>query len=276
MNYARKEIITPVLEDEKTETETDPRLQAEIQYQLERLLKMQSGKLTPEQLAKKIAIEHLNLENRADHDELVAEVLNRRGFINYLDNRLQQYHRDRQNGRTAVGSILFIDYDDFKRTNDKYGQAIGDEVLKATGRLTSRSVRPNDGVGRYSGGADEFLVFLDGAELDAAVLVADRIRQDIREVVNEILPQPRDWIQTVSIGVRSTPSDAELINYGSREDRRSFIERWIHETNVVTKNSAKVAGKDKIGVMQDDGKIQTASIKTVTEGQPPIITYHDP
>ena len=276
MNYARKEMITPGLEDEKTGAEVDPRLQSAIQYHLERIMKVLSGELTPEQLAQKMAVEQLSLEDQAEHDALVPEALNRRGFINYLDNRLQQYRRDRQNGRTEIGSILFIDYDDFKRTNDKYGLARSDEVLKATGRLASRSVRPNDRVGRYSGGADEFLVFLEKTELNTAVMVANRIRQDINEVVNEILPHPRDWIQTVSIGVRSTPSEAELINYESREDREGFIERWIHEASVATKKSAKIAGKNKIGVMLDDGRIQTASVKTGAEGQPTTITYHNP
>ncbi len=56
-------------------------------------------------------------------------------------------------------SVLFLDLDDFKEINDRYGHQAGDEVLKAVARLLSESIREIDIVARFGG--DEFVIILD-------------------------------------------------------------------------------------------------------------------
>ncbi len=77
----------------------------------------------------------------------------------------------------AAGSplgVIFLDLDDFKGVNDEHGHGTGDLVLiEAVRRITS-CVRDSDTVGRIGG--DEFLVVCaDTPDLDAVMLVANRI-----------------------------------------------------------------------------------------------------
>ncbi|MFC5068086.1 GGDEF domain-containing protein [Flaviflagellibacter deserti] len=92
------------------------------------------------------------LEAMAVIDPL-TEVLNRRGFDRSLALALDQHVRY----GTEV-SIAVIDIDDFKAINDRFGHAVGDEVLVRVARLLRASLRASDIVARTGG--DEFVVLL--------------------------------------------------------------------------------------------------------------------
>jgi diguanylate cyclase (GGDEF)-like protein len=73
-------------------------------------------------------------------------------------------------------AVLFIDLDDFKRMNDRYGHQSGDEILSELGRRLSGVVRPYDVVARVGG--DEFVVILTRlSSLAEAKLLAERIME---------------------------------------------------------------------------------------------------
>ncbi len=104
------------------------------------------------------------LEHRATFDPLTG-CLNRASVLNNLDLQI------------AAGSpigVIFLDLDGFKGVNDEHGHSTGDLVLiEAVRRITS-CVRDSDTVGRIGG--DEFLVVCaDTPDLDAVMLVANRI-----------------------------------------------------------------------------------------------------
>ena len=70
-------------------------------------------------------------------------------------------------------ALVLFDIDHFKQINDEHGHAIGDEALKRVARCTREMLRSHDVFGRIGG--DEFLLLLPGAQVDEALLVADRI-----------------------------------------------------------------------------------------------------
>ncbi|PXA69971.1 putative bifunctional diguanylate cyclase/phosphodiesterase [Cryobacterium arcticum] len=73
-------------------------------------------------------------------------------------------------------AVLFIDLDDFKRMNDRYGHQAGDEILSELGRRLSAVVRPYDVVARVGG--DEFVVILTRlSSLAEAKVLAERIME---------------------------------------------------------------------------------------------------
>jgi diguanylate cyclase (GGDEF)-like protein len=78
-------------------------------------------------------------------------------------------------GLTPGATLLSLDLDLFKRINDTYGHAVGDEVLRAVGaRLLAQARRPQDVAGRLGG--DEFALFLPGlANVDTAMRRADDV-----------------------------------------------------------------------------------------------------
>ncbi|MEP1442043.1 MAG: GGDEF domain-containing protein [Hyphomicrobiales bacterium] len=92
------------------------------------------------------------LEKIAVEDELTG-LLNRRGFLNSLDNAISYAHR-----YSASACLLFIDLNEFKTINDTYGHKAGDFILKTTGKRLRGQVRQSDIVGRLGG--DEFAILL--------------------------------------------------------------------------------------------------------------------
>jgi two-component system cell cycle response regulator len=76
--------------------------------------------------------------------------------------------------RNGGAAVLLIDVDRFKTVNDTLGHAAGDMVLREVAERIRAHIRAADVVARYGG--EEFLVVMSGAELDDAVLVAERLR----------------------------------------------------------------------------------------------------
>ncbi len=77
-------------------------------------------------------------------------------------------------------SIAFIDLDDFKQINDRWGHLVGDEVLRNFAKTLLRHVRGSDIVARYGG--EEFLVVLPGIAGDMAASVVRRILSEVSRI----------------------------------------------------------------------------------------------
>jgi len=100
------------------------------------------------------------LERDADTDPLV-DVYNRRAFMREI--RRAQTVSERYHIPSAV---IFLDLNQFKSVNDRFGHAIGDDLLRQVGDAMNTSVRDCDLVGRLGG--DEFGVLLFKTELTEA------------------------------------------------------------------------------------------------------------
>ena len=74
--------------------------------------------------------------------------------------------------------LIFVDLDDFKEVNDRYGHAAGDYLLRAVGDRLKRCVNEADTLARIGG--DEFAILING-ELEEPEVVADRLRMALRE-----------------------------------------------------------------------------------------------
>ncbi len=109
----------------------------------------------------------LELEHRALHDALTG-LANRAVLHDRLSQRLQERHR-----RGSV-VVLFIDLDEFKQVNDRYGHAAGDEVLMQVAERLRGVVRAGDTLARLAG--DEFVVVCrDVRDPVEAELLAERV-----------------------------------------------------------------------------------------------------
>lgn len=125
----------------------------------------------------------------ATHDALTG-VFNRRRF----DEKLAEYSLlFQRTGRTFA--LLFIDADHFKRINDTYGHAVGDDVLSQLAALIQANTRATDFVARYGG--EEFAVLLPDIEApESPDVVAEKIRAAVAAAPFATVDQV-----TVSIGV---------------------------------------------------------------------------
>lgn len=76
-------------------------------------------------------------------------------------------------------SLAMVDIDRFKRFNDEFGHATGDDVLRLVAYALKNNVRSRDLVSRYGG--DEFAVLLPNASLEEAMRIGDQIRRAVAE-----------------------------------------------------------------------------------------------
>ncbi len=132
---------------------------------------------------------------RTARTDALTQLANRRHF----DEVLKQVWADAQSRRTGV-AILLLDVDHFKAYNDLYGHPAGDACLKAVAQAMAPCVRKGGDVMARWGG-EEFAVVMSGASMEAARLLAERIRQAVLELQ---LPHPGSGcadVVTVSIGV---------------------------------------------------------------------------
>jgi diguanylate cyclase (GGDEF)-like protein len=99
-------------------------------------------------------------------------------------------------------SLLFIDLDDFKAVNDRFGHGAGDLVLKTVAARLVDAGRKGDSVARRGG--DEFTVLLP----DAGPIDASRIAVRLRHVISQPIPIGDEYVQVHgSIGIASAPED---------------------------------------------------------------------
>jgi diguanylate cyclase (GGDEF)-like protein/PAS domain S-box-containing protein len=114
----------------------------------------------------------LQLRQQALYDTLTG-LANRAFFHERLRHAIKLRHDEGH----ATG-LLYIDLDDFKGINDRWGHDLGDEVLREIGRRIEQSVRPGDTAARLGG--DEFAVVLtEPLTPEEAVGVAERLLKEI-------------------------------------------------------------------------------------------------
>jgi len=112
------------------------------------------------------------------HELLVAntrlEQLSRTDSLTGLSNRRALDSARASAERDWTGAVLMIDIDHFKQVNDEHGHGCGDLVLVALGQILSANTRAEDRVLRWGG--EEFLIVSRRIDIDAALLLAERIR----------------------------------------------------------------------------------------------------
>lgn len=128
------------------------------------------------------------LEHLVRSDPLTG-LFNRRGFEFQLDFAMALARRS---GRPL--SVLVIDVDHFKRINDRHGHDAGDQVLRTLAQVFRQRLRESDVLARMGG--EEFLVLLPDTTADAAVAIAEQLRELLAAT-----PMAHQETVTASIGV---------------------------------------------------------------------------
>ena len=112
------------------------------------------------------------LNHQAQHDAL-TQLPNRLLLIDRLTQSIAQAHR-----HGKMFAVMFIDLDNFKPINDKYGHHAGDNILKQVASQLKQCIREGDTAARLGG--DEFvLIILDISSIDDCEKVAAKILHDI-------------------------------------------------------------------------------------------------
>jgi diguanylate cyclase (GGDEF)-like protein len=155
-------------------------------------LEARNGELTRLRLALETVNQRLK---RLVAVDALTGIANRRHFDRALDQELRRARRD---GKPL--SLVFLDLDEFKRFNDTYGHARGDDVLRQVAQTLDETFRRGgDLVARYGG--EEFAVVLPGVDARRAGLYAERLRRRIWTLAIPYAASPLSDRVTISGGV---------------------------------------------------------------------------
>lgn len=173
-------------------------------------------------LARRVRRQNRELDELSRTDMLTG-LSGRRDWQERAEHELRRRHRI---GHPAC--LLMLDIDRFKHINDRYGHAVGDEVIRAVAGVIRDGIRSIDIAGRFGG--DEFGVVLEGTRYRQAALVAERIRRGVEWIALQSAPSVHC---SVSIGI------AELI------DNHATLREWLEAADNALYR-AKSAGRNRI------------------------------
>jgi diguanylate cyclase (GGDEF)-like protein len=142
-------------------------------------------------------------------------------------------------------TAVMVDLDHFKALNDVYGHERGNEALAAVGQILTSGVRTSDFAGRYGG--EEFIVLLPETDRAGGVVLAEKLRRSIAQLVLPEVDRPI----TASFGVASLPDDgldgptlvraADRALYQAKSEGRDRVVASRHSERVSPPSTASVS-----------------------------------
>ena len=186
------------------------------------------------------------LEALADTDGLTA-LFNRRYFDALLVRELQRTTRY----KTPMGVVLF-DIDHFKRINDSFGHAMGDEVLRNVGHIVTSGVRVTDSGARYGG--EEFGIVFTQTVSQGVSEVTERLRVRLAEFSHVYQGQTLQCTASFGISVcdgkGSVPNARELVEradralYHAKHAGRNCVVLWTPELELMLDEEERRAAEN--------------------------------
>jgi diguanylate cyclase (GGDEF)-like protein len=185
-----------------------------VLFSYRRIEKLESEMVKRHEVEKRLLKSEQTYKDLSITDDL-TQLYNSRHFYEKLKEEIDRLSRYKQ-----PLSLLLIDIDDFKKINDEYGHLKGDKALKIAGRIFQDCLRTTDTAYRYGG--EEFTILLPGTGIEAAMNVAERIRNrfathDFSLIANETLNI------SVSIGATQFKLGEKMEAFVKRTDDALYV-----------------------------------------------------
>lgn len=178
--------------------------------------------------------------SRLDH---LTGLFNSRYFHVRLQDEIARCDRD-----GSELSVLFVDLDNFKTINDRFGHLAGSWTLREVARVLSEHVPAASVLARYGG--DEFVVLLPGSDLGQACRAAEELRRSIRELTlfdTETEPDgPGQRLPSVQCSIGVASYQEHLGPGGSKRRRENVLLRLADAAMY----RAKAAGRNRVEVAE--------------------------
>ncbi|HWM01361.1 MAG TPA: EAL domain-containing protein, partial [Actinophytocola sp.] len=202
-------------------------------YRVDDVTRWREHSLDPEQRD----VWQAELVRLADEDPLTG-LLNRRALTRELERRL---------ALGESGALLLLDLDNFKDINDLRGHHAGDQVMRTLADVLRGRLHEGQSLGRLGG--DEFAVVLSDADEDAAVEVAERLRDAIAEIPF-----------TGSGGTTRTTGSAGVAEFGAGDSWQAVLANAD-----LALHASKTAGRNRVTVYEQGHYMDTAMRVTVLD-----------
>ena len=169
--------------------------------------------------------------------DALTNVYNRRGFLEIGGNYFKSFREDgpayagrgkRRKNEIASLAFIFLDIDDFKEINDKYGHQRGDRVLKQLAKFLKLTFRKTDLIGRWGG--EEFVILL----VNVSKVNAQRITQKLCQVIFQT--KIVGLHLTVSVGLIVPKKEKTLAVIINKADKLMYQAKKRGKNQVVTKS----------------------------------------
>jgi len=157
--------------------------------------------------------------------DMLTGLMTRRAFFEHCDSLMKLIERS-----DAPICLAYIDLDNFKQINERYGHGGGDEVLKSFSALIQPTFRKSDLVGRIGG--EEFAVALPNTNLENSKRILEQVRLAARTDTVAYLGSNISYTISIGITVCDTDSNAGL-------------DTLTHQADLALYN-AKKSGKDRV------------------------------
>ncbi len=174
-------------------------------------------------------------QRKRNEDKMLADalrdpltgVLNRRGFEKTARDAIRAHDE---------GAVLYLDLNQFKSINDRFGHQAGDALLKAFGHRLEFCLRPDDVLGRLGG--DEFAIVLPGVSVEDAKHVAERL---VGAASEGYIIQGEEIKCTASVGIALMPKHGEeLWHLISVADQAMYNAKSISDEEAANDRAAYV------------------------------------
>lgn len=182
----------------------------------------------PAAVAVEKALHHRETETLAATD-VKTGLYNYRYFIDRLSDELQRAKRS-----GAPVSLIYLDIDHFRETNNAFGHEAADGVLRDVTAIIRRCVRDSDVAARYGG--EEFVIMLPRADSRAAQVVAERIRRSVERTIFRDRASGAVIRITISAGVATYPADG------------SGPSELVYKADLAMLRGAKERGRNRVAV----------------------------
>lgn len=165
----------------------------------------------------------LEATNRSAHYDSMTKLYNRGSIQRAMETALIK-----RNAQKNAVSVILLDIDHFKSVNDTFGHDVGDMVIQSVAEILRDVVRGDDVAGRWGG--EEFLCILPGADINDALIVAERIRARVERQINV----PRQI--TISAGIASNFRGEKLNAIIKRADEALYVSKNDGRNRVTLSN----------------------------------------
>ena len=180
-------------------------------------------------------LESMRQEFNALHSEF-SDLLHNRDPLTEAQNRpsmlpfIREQHALVKRGQQSC-TLAMLDLDLFKRVNDEYGHAAGDQVLRSIARCLMKQLRRNDRLFRYGG--EEFLICMPSTAVKEGAQAVERMRASIEQLHIELPDSKQAIAITVSAGVaplkadqraEESIEDADQTMYAAKKKGRNRVE----------------------------------------------------